>query len=225
MNRRYIEVRVIDDVEESSSYERILSIYYRWMIAPVIKRVSGLLREQGKIHILDVGCGPGKIAIEILRIRSNIYVCGIDMSTQMLRLANENARQSDLLDRCIFMKMNAGSLSFKKNSFDLALCINMLHHQKDPVFILKEIKRVVKDDGVIIIRDLIRPQNRFLLEMYVGFFGLPYNKVMKEIYRQSLYSAFSVQELIDITKKAGIDKVRVINEFPHFVTLIKKFYE
>ena len=89
-----------------------------------------------------MGCGPGLFSAPLAR--GNDLV-GIDLSLEMLRLA-----QTDLKA----VRGEAASLPFKDHSFDIVLAIEILQHANPPEIFLKEILRVVRPEGEVIISSL-----------------------------------------------------------------------
>jgi len=96
--------------------------------------------------ILDVGCGFGKITIEIAMNNPDSKVCGIDIHDSLTAQAQMNA---DILGvpNIEFRTGSAYSLPFENNSIELVTCFFMLHHLEDVLSALLEIKRVLKNEG------------------------------------------------------------------------------
>ena len=126
--------------------------------------VEGLLRKKNifdhfdqyvKNHIspddkiLDYGCGPGTFSIKMSKMTKNI-VCGVDISENFI---NECGRLKKKLNLKNFMPsaISPGSLPFKDNTFDKILLFHVIHHLEDIEKNFKEINRVLKKNGKIII--------------------------------------------------------------------------
>jgi ubiquinone/menaquinone biosynthesis C-methylase UbiE len=138
----------------------------------------------------------------------------------MLKVAEQNVTEAGFKDKIILLQADARNIPFENKFFDFVISTEMLHHLADPVPVLKEMKRVVKDTGTIIIRDLIRPPTEFILNLYVSIFGLPYNQALKKGYRESLYNAFSIEEWKELLKFSGIEKTKISVDFPHFINIV-----
>ena len=106
------------------------------------EKITELLRSADQKQILDVGCGPGLFSA---RLALKNRVVGIDLSHQMLRLAGRdlNAVQGD-----------AFSLPFQNHSFDVVMSIEVLQHLSKPECFLKEMARVTKSGGQMILSSL-----------------------------------------------------------------------
>ena len=105
--------------------------------------------------ILDCGCGTGRF-VEFFTRKSS-RVIGVDISENMLKLAKAKIPNANLSRVDIFF------LPFKANTFDVIICsqvLTHLHNYKEP---LLQMRRVLKDDGAIIIdiRNILFPYALF----------------------------------------------------------------
>ena len=89
---------------------------------------------------LDVGCGLGYF-IDGIRQNSDWDVCGVEFSNEAVEYARQNlnldVRQGELAD-----------VNFPEQSFDFVRVWNVLEHVKDPLSLLKEVRRIIKPDGL-----------------------------------------------------------------------------
>jgi len=81
---------------------------------------------------------------------------GIDLSSKLIQMAQENARQAGVGNRVLFKTGQAAEAPFPDNSFDMVISTGMLHMVKDPVRILKECHRLLKPGGAVWIFDPAR---------------------------------------------------------------------
>lgn len=102
--------------------------------------------------ILDVASGHGEF-ISLLQKYLPDYksIVGIDISKTLL----ERARSQFKDERIEFQNMDAYTMSFQDNSFDIAAISNSLHHFKQPQQVLTEMMRVTKNRGKIIVHEMI----------------------------------------------------------------------
>jgi SAM-dependent methyltransferase len=105
--------------------------------------VVGLVEGEGRA-VLDVGGGPGRMAIPLSR-RHSVTLC--DLSLDMLRIAR--AREGGLLRG--LSVADARRLPFASGSFDYVLCIDVLPHLPDTAPALAEFRRVLKPGGTLIV--------------------------------------------------------------------------
>ena len=82
-----------------------------------IKKILENAPDKDKMRILDIGCGPGFFTINLSKLGHD--VTGIDISSEMVTVAKENAEEQGLT--CDFKVMNANTLEFPDNTFDLII--------------------------------------------------------------------------------------------------------
>lgn len=93
-----------------------------------------------------MGTGPSYLSIEIAKRIECAELVGIDLSEDMIRIARRNAERESA--KVEFLVMNANSMSFEDSYFDL-LSTGSLHHWKDPLRVIREIRRVLKEGGKV----------------------------------------------------------------------------
>ncbi|MBX3092258.1 MAG: class I SAM-dependent methyltransferase [Cryobacterium sp.] len=103
--------------------------------------------------VLDVGCGPGTITIDMAAMVSPARVVGIDASAEIIARATELAAERDI-DNVEFVVGNAYELDYEDQSFDVVHAHQVLQHLSDPVRLLRELRRVRAADGVVGARDV-----------------------------------------------------------------------
>ncbi|MCK4981025.1 MAG: class I SAM-dependent methyltransferase [Candidatus Delongbacteria bacterium] len=107
------------------------------------------------VSIVDFGCGYGRMGIELLKLLpAGSSYTGIDISEKLINTAKKIF--SDLSLQGDFYVGDAREVPFKDNLFDIALSYTVLMHIADPMKALKEMKRVVKDNGKVITCDATR---------------------------------------------------------------------
>jgi ubiquinone/menaquinone biosynthesis C-methylase UbiE len=117
--------------------------------------VRQLCSPQDKI--LDLGCGNGRL-LELFKGLDIDYV-GVDGSEKLIEIAKKKYLQAK------FQKANVLNLPFKDNYFDKVFCIAVFHHipsQELRIRFLKEIKRVLKPNGVLVLSVWSLWQKRFI---------------------------------------------------------------
>jgi SAM-dependent methyltransferase len=104
------------------------------------------------MSLLDVGCGPGTITLDLAEIVAPGPVVGVENVEPPLAAAREAAtRRDDHMTR--FEVGDALGLPFDDNSFDVVHAHQVLQHLTDPVDALKEMARVCKPGGWVAARD------------------------------------------------------------------------
>ncbi|MDR1992235.1 MAG: methyltransferase domain-containing protein [Nitrososphaerota archaeon] len=94
--------------------------------------------------VLDVGCGNGRLIYEISR-RAKIQAYGIDISPNMIATCQQRYPN-------ITFEISSGEkLNFANHSFDMLIICCVLHHLNNADNFVKEARRVLKQDGILII--------------------------------------------------------------------------
>jgi len=103
------------------------------------------------LDLLDVGCGPGTITIDLARLVAPGRVIGIDRSAEIVDVASASASEQGVpID---FRVGDVYALQLPDASFDVVHAHQLLQHLKDPVGALAELRRVLKPGGVLAVRD------------------------------------------------------------------------
>lgn len=126
-------------------YDRIYSVYGLRTNTAYYKWIIKLLRPKANSKILDVSCGEGILLRELEKFNKGIQTYGLDISDVAVNIAKKNAAQSKIL-------LGDGQrIPFENNLFDYVTCLGSLEHYLDPELGLKELLRVSKKEGKLII--------------------------------------------------------------------------
>ena len=109
---------------------------------------------RGGGSVLDVCTGTGAFARALARDGSFNSITGIDITPAMLDEARRNA-DHERLHRLQFLSGDATALPFENNSFDAAVTRLAVHHLSEPALALKEMARVVKPGGHVVVVDIV----------------------------------------------------------------------
>jgi ubiquinone/menaquinone biosynthesis C-methylase UbiE len=152
---------------------------------------------------LEVGPGPGYLGLEWLKNTSDTILKGLDISDDMITLAERNAREYDLTRRTEYVKGDACKMPFDKEYFDAVFTNGSLHEWEHPEEILNEIARVLKPGGRYCISDLRRDMN----PLVKGFLWLATQpKEMRRGLLSSIGSSYTpgeCEELLSRTRLPG----------------------
>ncbi len=119
-----------------------------WAGGPVTAIPRGLTNVleahvAGSRQVLDIGCGDGSASGAWLAHRCNSYV-GVDVSQEAVDSARARGLDAQTID-------DAGDLPFPAESFDAAICTEVLEHLFDPLGALEEIVRVLRPGGTVVV--------------------------------------------------------------------------
>lgn len=106
----------------------------------------GLNPHSGKV--LDVGCGPGHFVLFCAEKGADII--GTDFSSSMLHLTKKRLQKNGLSGSLLRIDVSKG-LPFRERAFDTVVCESVLNHLDEPLKLVQEIWRVLKDEGELIL--------------------------------------------------------------------------
>jgi ubiquinone/menaquinone biosynthesis C-methylase UbiE len=105
---------------------------------------------------LEIGSGPGYLGLEWLKQTEGTTLKGLDISKDMLSIAERNAKEYGLSGRVEYIHGRGDRIPFEDESFDAAFTNGSLHEWSNPKETFNEIWRVLKRGGKFFISDLRR---------------------------------------------------------------------
>src|SRR5438874_4891640 len=180
-----------------------------------VQRALGLGVEVGMI--LDVGTRVGLIPLKMLWQNENFYAIGIDSSTAMVERARATAAAWELGDRAFFQVGDSRKMRLKSNYFDLVISDSSLHVFDDPLSVLREINRVLKPRGALLIRDFERP-GRLEMRKKIAEYTTRYGSHLARHVEAAMRAAFTRMELHDMIRASGLERIR-ISEYDNYLLI------
>lgn len=104
-----------------------------------------------RMDLLDVGCGPGTITVDLARLVAPGRVVGIDRAASIVADAAAHATAEHV--DATFEEGDVYALRFPDASFDVVHAHQVLQHLADPVAALREMRRVLRPGGIVAARD------------------------------------------------------------------------
>lgn len=102
------------------------------------------------VDLLDFGCGPGSITADLAsHIGPSGKVVGVDANREALDIAERDAAAPNVE----YVQASVYELPFPNGAFDIAYGHQILQHLGDPVSALREIRRVLRPNGLVAVRD------------------------------------------------------------------------
>jgi ubiquinone/menaquinone biosynthesis C-methylase UbiE len=107
---------------------------------------------QPGMSLLDVGCGPGTITVDLAARIAPGRVTAVEMTDEALDLARAEARTRSQ-SNVTFVTSDVHALAFPDDTFDVVHAHQALQHVADPVQALRELRRVCVPSGIVAVRD------------------------------------------------------------------------
>ena len=191
-----LNYKIADEEQNYYSVQKkfwaIFAPFYNVVVLPLSRtrdKVVNFTEAKAGSKILDVATGTGKQAFAFAR--RGYDVVGVDLSEAMLKIATKKNKYGNLK----FEVADATNLPFEPNSFDAACVSFALHEMPFTVRekVLREMVRVTKPEGTIVIIDFALPKNRigrfFIYQLVKLFEGEHYVKFMKSDLKVSIEQA------------------------------------
>lgn len=125
-------------------YDQKWSFYIEATTRETLKRVTLTPTDQ----LLDVGCGSGTLLQRLSERYPKVNLSGIDPVSPMLEIARQR-----LPERVKLYQGWAQRLPFEAEQFDIIISCNMFHYLQEPVLALREMRRVLRPSGKLVITD------------------------------------------------------------------------
>jgi ubiquinone/menaquinone biosynthesis C-methylase UbiE len=200
----------LEDPAVAAAYGRIASWPQMRALRYIVARNALSLAREGRA--IDLGCGPGHLAILLARQVPGLQITGVDLAGEMLTIAAANVREAGLAGQIDFRKGDAARIPFEDASVDLVVSTLSLHHWREPVKVLNEINRVLRPRGAFLIFDLRRdmPAPAYLLIWFATHFVVPAGLRQANEPLNSRHAAYSLEEARQLAAQSRLSGWEVV---------------
>lgn len=126
--------------------------FVKCMYGEILNRIITLNPRK----VLDLGCGNGNV-LKLLNENMDAKLYGLDLSDKMILQAKKKLGNNAHLS-----VGDAENLPYNDNEFDAVICNASFHHYTKPHAVLKEIKRILRKGGILVLGDPTAPFNWYL---------------------------------------------------------------
>ena len=202
---RIVEQEVMDTAEAAEAYD---AMAHGEVDNAFVERVLALGAKDG--HFLDVGTGPAQIPILLAQRCPNIRITAIDLSKEMLNIAKRHVAAAELAARITLEHVDAKALPYPDNTFDGLISNSIVHHIHDSLRALQEMSRVVKPGGLVLIRDLVRPETPEEAQAFVDKYAAEDTPYQQKLYYDSFLAAFTIAEVNEMLEEMDLPGAVVV---------------
>ena len=156
--------------------------FYRHITRAIEQRKTDALSSGGSM--LDIACGTAEILTRLAGKFPEASFAGIDMTAGMVEKAKEKTQQ---LSNVSITHGTSEKLPFPDAFFDVVLISDALHHMARPESVVREVRRVLKNDGLFL---LVDPAKETPILILFGWLFKPLEKA------HQYYSQDMLQELL-----------------------------
>jgi len=155
---------------------------------------------------LEIGPGPKYVGLEWLKATQGTTLTGLDISPDMIAIAERNAEDYGLSERREYVHSSGDAMPFDEETFDAVFANGSLHEWSQPAHTFNEIWRVLKKGGRVFVSDFRRDMF-FLVKWFLWINTRP--KEIRCGLISSIHAAYTPDELEDLIKVTKLEDCNV----------------
>jgi ubiquinone/menaquinone biosynthesis C-methylase UbiE len=158
---------------------------------------------------LEVGPGPGMLAVAVARENPDAQITGLEMSPDMVSVARGVIERAGLAGRIRFVVGDAGDRDAfaSLGQFDLIYSTFSLHHWEEPQRVIQNLMSVLAEGGTLYIHDLRRAWWLYWVPVRNGFLD-------------SIRASYVAPELHEMLRGLGIEQYEIRSVFPFMHSIL-----
>jgi ubiquinone/menaquinone biosynthesis C-methylase UbiE len=206
---RVPEPELMDLPDEAAAYA---AADFSSVNAVFVERLLELTDALQAVHAIDLGTGPGDIAMRVAAQRPAWRMDAVDAAPAMIEIARRNlsnAHSREIGRALTFHLADATRTNLASASYNVIFSNSLLHHLPDPLPLWAEIRRLARPGAVVFLRDLVRPATasdaRAIVDQHAG----GESKLLQDEFYRSLLAAFTVDEVRAQLDDAGLSSLVV----------------
>lgn len=211
---RILEPEVMDNEIEAYEYDQMDFTEVNTDFALLASKLG-----EKEAKVLDIGTGTAQIPLILTDLRPKWHITAVDLAESMLKLGNQNIEKAGKSQQITLTLVDGKKMPYDNHSFDVVMSNSLVHHIPNPLDLFKEIDRVVKPNGSVLIRDLLRPESENDIEEIVKQADLDYNPRQKKLFKDSLHAALTLMEIKEIVSEVGWHDAQVYQSSSRHWTL------
>lgn len=218
---RLRDSRLVWDVMGSLYNQRIYGA-----ISELYNHIARWATPAGQVRILDAGAGRGYMSLQLAAWNPRAMITGIDYSFMQVRHA-EKLRQKRKIANCSFSRGNVMAIDFQDACFDAAVSIGSIKHWPDGLRGLKEINRVLKPGGRLLIAETDREASDDDIRNFIKRFKIWFipDRLLFWGLRHVIFGqSYSEKNLAEAVRQAGFRDVECqrITRCPYVIVKARK---
>jgi 2-phosphoglycolate phosphatase len=162
-------------------------------------------------EVLDLGCGPGDIALRFARAFERCRVVGLDGSQEMLKAGRgiQFRQPPELRDRVLLVHGLLPAADLHGQTFDTVISNSLLHHLHDPAVLWNAVRKFARPGARVFIGDLRRPATNLEALQLTNQHCRGEPEVLRRDFYNSLLASFTADEIRAQLKTAGLEHFTV----------------
>ena len=206
MRRLEHKEEAILGLEKARQYAESHRKYAKFMYGSFLKYVKSLDSIK---QCLEIGSGPATLTAMVAECNPQLHITGVDISSDMVTVAQEYIVEKELQDRICFVIGDAANerVIEELGQFDLVYSFFSMHHWEDPEKIISNLLKAINDGGILYLHDFRRV-------WWVRY--LPINT--RDI--NEIRAAYTPAEIKALLQKLGLRQYEIRKVFPIFQSVI-----
>lgn len=175
-----------------------------------VERFKELFGSPNAGEIIDLGCGPGNIALRMAEAFPGCAVTGIDGAAAMLDIARKRAAtMPGVGSRIRFIEAVLPNSMLPTNTASVVVSNSLLHHLHEPAGLWMTLRQVAAPGAAVLIVDLRRPDTTAAAQSIVDTYACGEPEILRQDFYNSLLAAFEVDEVRTQLETAALSGLQV----------------
>jgi len=148
VNRLFVKLqRYVQGIPAGAAhfYEKVVTKYLEQSYKNIAEKIGQTIKEDSRI--LEIGCGTGKLLIEILKKMEINAIIGLDISKAMIGISRKNLVKSYMYGFTGLILADAHKIPLRDACIDLIVSTGTLHHIRKPRVLFEECARILRENG------------------------------------------------------------------------------
>jgi ubiquinone/menaquinone biosynthesis C-methylase UbiE len=195
----------------------ITGAFTRWYDKNTRENRIGEMREYAKevkrhitdnANVLEVAPGPGYFSIELAKM-GNFNITGMDISADFVEICKTNAKRENVTIN--FLQGNVSKMPFENDAFDFIFCSAAFKNFKEPAAALREMRRILKNNGIALIVDMNHDVSKEKLAEEAAKLSKPGFErwFQKNTFKSLCKGAYSKKEVENMIKQTSFNKSEI----------------
>ena len=204
MMERMLEPELMDDPEQALVYSKA---DFEEENQGFVDRFREYYPDLTQGHVVDLGCGPGDIAIRLACASPNLRITGVDASGPMIDLAEKAVAEKGLADRIQFRRERFQTCVV--DPADAVISNSLLHHVPNPLQFWYTAKKLAMPGARVLVMDLLRPGSFDEAQAIVDRYASEEPATLRRDFLNSLLAAFTEDEVASQLAELNLSRLLI----------------
>lgn len=205
MMERVLEPEIMDDPEQVQAYAEA---DFQEENQGFVEYFLRLYEDLEDAHVVDLGCGPGDIAIRLAQSHPTCRITGVDASAPMITWAERAVKEAGLAHRISFLCQRFQDVRMPSPA-DAVISNSLAHHVPNPLRFWYGVKSLIKSGGPVLVMDLLRPDSPEEAQALVDQYAAQEPERLRKDFLHSLQAAFTEDEVAAHLAELNLSRLMV----------------